>query len=363
MQLDPSFQLLDSLPECPHEDLRIAARLWEKANSQTVRVIDFSKPGLHGESPPAWVCYASCGRHDFCQGRYKFTRVPGEQGQVWYRPHSSESSHAAGDRVARKDAKNPVPRHVLEQAKQMAVDNNKRPVLINAELESPLPGRSLQSSVAKRRKKSLGDPVTVQSLQQWLEKRRLNDDDEVPKQGCQVLWTDVRQVYIGFVFAFGNLLHRFLDILEQCDIQPRIVTQCDYTGDLLLCGAHLGVIGLPVYHRSKEGTDAERRWRKALVPGCLVVNPFEDADHYVLGFQWLRHVLIKMCAQRGLDCPEWGQCNGDWTKSLRKHYQMYPGKPWGAPIINIPGIPLRCWNIFFGIFFGECFGIFLARGI
>ena len=36
---------------------------------------------------------------------------------------------------------------------------------------------------------------------------------------------------------------------------------------------------------------------------------------------------------------------------------------WGAPIINIPGIPLRCWNIFFGIFFWECFGIFLARGI
>ena len=36
---------------------------------------------------------------------------------------------------------------------------------------------------------------------------------------------------------------------------------------------------------------------------------------------------------------------------------------WSAPILNIPGIPLRCWNIFFGIFFLECFGIFLARGI
>ena len=23
---------------------------------------------------------------------------------------------------------------------------------------------------------------------------------------------------------------------------------------------------------------------------------------------------------------------------------------WGAPIINIPGIPLRCWNIFLGMF-------------
>jgi hypothetical protein len=25
-------------------------------------------------------------------------------------------------------------------------------------------------------------------------------------------------------------------------------------------------------------------------------------------------------------------------------------------MINIPGIPLRCWNIFFGICFGNIFG-------
>ena len=40
---------------------------------------------------------------------------------------------------------------------------------------------------------------------------------------------------------------------------------------------------------------------------------------------------------------------------------------WGVPTINIPGIPygipLTCWNIFFGIRFLEHFGIFLARGI
>ena len=191
-----------------------------------------------------------------------------------------------GTDVARRDAKNPVPRHMLQQAKQMGIDNSKRPLAINADLEIPLPGRTVQSSVAKARRKSLGDAVTVQSLRDWLEKRRLGDDDNVPTQGCQVLWTDIRQVYIGFVFIFGNVSHRFLDILEQCDVRPLppLVTQCDYTGDLLLCGARLGVIGLPVYHRSKEGTVAERRWRKALVPGCLVVNPFEDADHYVFGF-------------------------------------------------------------------------------
>ena len=36
---------------------------------------------------------------------------------------------------------------------------------------------------------------------------------------------------------------------------------------------------------------------------------------------------------------------------------------WGVPTINVPGIPLRCWNIFLDIFFLEHFGIFLARGI
>ena len=35
---------------------------------------------------------------------------------------------------------------------------------------------------------------------------------------------------------------------------------------------------------------------------------------------------------------------------------------WGAPIINIPGIPLRCWNVFFGIFFFGMFWNIFGKG-
>jgi hypothetical protein len=34
---------------------------------------------------------------------------------------------------------------------------------------------------------------------------------------------------------------------------------------------------------------------------------------------------------------------------------------WLGPTINIPGIPLRCWDMFLN--FWEYVGIFLARGI
>ena len=128
----PDFEHLASLPPC-EGDLRRAARMWEKAQGDNVRLIGFSQPRPVGQDGE-FICYATCGRHDACKGRYKFARLPGEPGRVLYRWHCAEAAHTLGDRIARKGAEEPVARYILQEAKAKALASNKRPSEINAEL-------------------------------------------------------------------------------------------------------------------------------------------------------------------------------------------------------------------------------------
>ena len=127
-----------------------------RAQGSNVRLIGFSQPKPVGQDG-GFTCHAACGRHDACNGRYKFTGLPGEPGRVLYRWHCGESDRALGDRIARKGAANPAARHLLEEAKSIAVSSRKRPLVINSELEQALPGKAAQSSVAKIRRKIQAD--------------------------------------------------------------------------------------------------------------------------------------------------------------------------------------------------------------
>ena len=162
----------------------------------------------------------------------------------------------------------------------------------------------------------------LQELTQYLTEKSCDlDQESLPRSGLVVLWKDVRQIYTGFCFSFANLVNKFLDVVQSSGATVAMMTQCDYTGDLVYSGDHIGVLGLPLYHRSREGTVSQRRWWKCLIPATVVYSPWEDADHYTIGFRNLRKLLSKMCEDRGMQFPGLGQCNGDWTKSLRKHYQ------------------------------------------
>ena len=209
--------------------------------------------------------------------------------------------HALGDRIARKGAENPAARHILEEAKAKAMNSRKTPLTINAELEEAQPGRAVQGCVAKARRLSQKELVSIQDTNTFLDERTFSPEHPVPTSGLLCLWKTIRPSCCGYVVSFGNMLHTWVKVLEQHQKtwpQHEVVTQVDYTGDLLINNSKVGVIGLPIYHRCKEGTVQNMRWRKALVPGCVVINPHEDAQRYRIGLAMPKVSLPKCVSTR-----------------------------------------------------------------
>ena len=310
---------LGELPPCAgDENLRARARKWSASiiNVSQVRTL------ASGEK----VIYAACGEHDKCLARYRFLG----NGSIWFRKHSPEQEHAGVDRVARSTSSHPVAKARLKEVKQAALTSDKRPLEINMAFEDPLPGRAVQNCVSKARRKNAETPtLSIKELQNYLDKIRLDLNREgIPESGVHCLYHDVRQDYMVVIWTHGELIHRFINLLGEQRQPNGLVSQTDYSGEVCWSGCKVNIIGVQVYHRSQDPSAnlSARRWRKLLIPITLILNPFEDSEHYFLHYQHAKHVVSTLCAQFGFEPPTpiFRTAHGDWTRSLQKHYRESP---------------------------------------
>ena len=149
------------------------------------------------------------------------------------------------------------------------------------------------------------------------------------KDKLSVLWHETRGDYVAMALAHFQLLELLLktymdSATSRAEAIKSFVAQCDYTGEIVWQGYKLGIIGFPIYRRVRhcDAPRQDRRWRKLLIPGCFMINPWEDSDHYHIGFRWSKSVIASCLLSMGAEVPSplIAQVNGDWTPSLRKDH-------------------------------------------
>ena len=302
-------------------DLRSRVRKWEKS-VDGVTLISLSKEQF--DKKGGSYLYASCGLHDKCKAKFKFLQ---QSGHIFFQPHSGESDHASGPRVARASSSHPVPRASIQKVKALAEESHrsKRPLEINMQLEDPLPGQVVQRAVSKHSKslRSSERSLEIKELRDFLESHYCNlETNNIPNTGLVTLHFDVRNCYLAMGWTFGDLIKTLSDALVQQPQQWGLVAQADYSGQVSWSNSRICVIGVQLYHRDSDASSRQedRRWRKVLIPISFVMNPFEDSDHYRLGFSWAKSVIVNVCCSKGLDVPSpiFHTVHGDWTRALQR---------------------------------------------
>ena len=203
----------------------------------------------------------------------------------------------------------------------------KRPLEINMELEEALPGEVVQRAVSRHRKslRNSGRSLEIKELREFLETHYCDlETQALPDTGLVTLQFDVRGCYMVMVWTFGNLIKTLTDALARKPQDWGLIGQADYSGQVSWSNSRICVIGAQLYHRDSDGSSRQedRRWRKTLIPISFVMNPFEDSDHYRLGFSWAKSIIVNACSWKGLKVPApiFHTVHGDWTRALQREH-------------------------------------------
>jgi hypothetical protein len=237
------------------------------------------------------------------------------------KPHSEEQDHSNLERVARADAEHPVPRAHLDKGKALAA-KRKTPLECHRELgpdvQKELPLRAVQNSFAKLRQKK--QMMSVSEFADYLQSRKLdvNSCDSIP-DGLWVLWYEVRTDYCAVMFFITELVRLVLDACQKsaASLSP-FRCQSDFTGNIVHSGLKLGILGCPVFHRSKRN----ERWRRFLAPTMFVWCPYEDSEHCVpvRGFVFMKQLLCSLLTSPP-PVPFYAQLNSDWSGAMQKAHR------------------------------------------